>query len=74
MGGFSDVDLGMGQGWMEDNASLLCSIPSEQQCLEDFCSAHVILSSHRPRLLADDEALSPQLQFAPSELVPELLQ
>lgn len=72
MGGVSDVDLGMGQGWMEDSASLVCSIPSEKQCLEGFCSADAILSSHGPRLVADYEALSPQLQCAPSELV-ELL-
>lgn len=61
-------------GWTEDDASLVCSIPSERRCLEGFCSADVIPSSHRPRSLADDEALSPQLEFASSELFPELLQ
>lgn len=73
MRGLWDMDPGVGQGWMEDNASLVCSTPSERQCLEGFCSADAIPPSHQPHSLADCKALSPQLDFAPSEFVPELL-
>lgn len=42
---FRDVDPGVGQGWLEANASLVSFLPSEQRCLEGFCSANVIPST-----------------------------